>query len=84
MWYQNISMNLEYIFEVFLKIHNLILFFRVKRCCIFKSVLLSRNKLLFKWYITIYDQNMALSELDDLLNDLEKTVEEERGLGTVI
>ena len=27
---------------------------------------------------------MALSELDDLLNDLEKTVEEERGLGKVI
>ena len=27
---------------------------------------------------------MALSELDDLLNDLEKTVEEERGLGMVI
>ena len=27
---------------------------------------------------------MALSELDDLLNDLEKTVEEERGLETVI
>ena len=27
---------------------------------------------------------MALSELDDLLNDLEKTVEEERGLGTVL
>ena len=27
---------------------------------------------------------MAFSELDDLLNDLEKTVEEERGLGKVI
>ena len=27
---------------------------------------------------------MALSELDDLLNDLEKTVEEERGLEKVI
>ena len=27
---------------------------------------------------------MALSELDDLLNDLEKTVEEERGYGKVI
>ena len=83
MWYQNIEninpINLEYKFSVLLKIHNLLLFFRVKRCCILKSVLLSRNKLLFKWYIS-----MALSELDDLLNDLEKTVEEERGLGTVI
>ena len=27
---------------------------------------------------------MAMSELDDLLNDLEKTVEEERGHGKVI